>query len=168
MRFICHCVACAASFQATAHNAKYCSDLCWESSKPIKGLKLRSIRTWTEGSRSRRRKKVRFMRAFDWAFRQQCLVREHTRRARNRGNGGTHTVWDIARILALQGHKCLYCATALTPNNTHIDHIVPLFRGGYNGADNLCGSCEACNVSKGRKDPIDWLMRAHRVACGIN
>lgn len=83
-------------------------------------------------------------------------ARQHTRRASRRGNGGTYTPDDINELYRLQRGKCGYCRTKLKGANQHIDHIIPLFRGGSNGRSNLQLLCRSCNTSKGAKDPIDY------------
>lgn len=44
--------------------------------------------------------------------------------------------------------KCHHCGTALDPQTFHIDHLVPIARGGLSHNDNLVGSCPPCNLSK--------------------
>jgi 5-methylcytosine-specific restriction endonuclease McrA len=81
------------------------------------------------------------------------------RKARKRGNGGSHTASDIADIFALQNGRCAYCRTDLKKVRRHVDHVVPLAKGGSNGRRNLQLLCEPCNLSKGSRDPID-VMRS--------
>ena len=45
--------------------------------------------------------------------------------------------------------KCAYCAGQLLYNDPwHIDHIVPLAKGGSNDESNLTLACALCNVKK--------------------
>jgi 5-methylcytosine-specific restriction endonuclease McrA len=77
------------------------------------------------------------------------------RRARKRGNGGTHTANDINDILKLQKGKCAYCKARLGKSNErHVDHIIPLIEGGTNDRRNLQILCRPCNLEKGRRDPL--------------
>jgi 5-methylcytosine-specific restriction endonuclease McrA len=57
---------------------------------------------------------------------------------------------DISRLLM---KDCAYCK--LRPSQ-HIDHIIPLSRGGDNSLGNLTGSCASCNLSKGSKFLMEW------------
>jgi 5-methylcytosine-specific restriction endonuclease McrA len=101
------------------------------------------------------------------ANKDRCLVHKHTRRTKEHDNGGRHTHQDIADILASQDGKCAYfayCKTELTPQNKHIDHIMPIVAGGSNNRSNIQLLCRPCNCSKGARDPIihcqslGWLL----------
>jgi len=81
---------------------------------------------------------------------------ERKRRAQMYGNGGTHTADDLAEILKTQNHRCAHCRADLKKTKKHVDHIMPLARGGSNGRENLQYLCAPCNHSKGAKHPIDF------------
>jgi 5-methylcytosine-specific restriction endonuclease McrA len=70
---------------------------------------------------------------------------------------GSHTVADIERIFKLQKNKCAYCKCRLTKH--HIDHIVPLSRGGSHNKENIQLLCPRCNMSKSAKDPIQFAQQ---------
>jgi 5-methylcytosine-specific restriction endonuclease McrA len=38
----------------------------------------------------------------------------------------------------------------------HVDHVVPLVRGGSDDPSNLVIACVPCNLSKGDKLPHEW------------
>ena len=42
--------------------------------------------------------------------------------------------------------------------NYHIDHIMPLALGGYNGPPNLQILCRTCNQKKYCKHPVDFMQ----------
>ena len=52
----------------------------------------------------------------------------------------------------LYKQPCLYCGAP----SEHIDHIVPLSRGGKHSIGNLTGACASCNLSKGSKFITEW------------
>jgi hypothetical protein len=52
------------------------------------------------------------------------------------------------RILARDGHRCRACGAT---KKLHIDHIVPVSKGGTSDDGNLQVLCEKCNTSKGAK-----------------
>ena len=54
------------------------------------------------------------------------------------------------------GHsfKCKYCEKPLT--EYHVDHVVPLCKGGDNSKENLVIACPKCNLSKGGKLLSEW------------
>ena len=74
------------------------------------------------------------------------------RRARKHQAPGTHSAADIKRILLRQGKRCVYCKASLA-DGYHVDHIIPLAKGGGNGPENLQCLCPTCNLSKGDKLP---------------
>lgn len=54
----------------------------------------------------------------------------------------------------LLGDPCSYCGAPAE----HIDHIVPLSRGGGGDWDNLTAACADCNMSKGAKSLLDFML----------
>ena len=77
------------------------------------------------------------------------------RRAKKRQASGSHSASDVKRILIRQGKRCVYCKASLDAGY-HVDHIVPLAKGGRNGPDNLQCLCPTCNMSKGAKMPEEF------------
>ncbi len=75
----------------------------------------------------------------------------HARRARLAGNGGHLSRW-IAGILWAQQHGlCAACEVSLYKTGHHLDHVIPLARGGKNEDDNVQLLCPKCNLKKGSK-----------------
>ena len=77
------------------------------------------------------------------------------RRAIKMAAVGSYTPADIANIYKSQNGKCRYCNIEVG-NKYHIDHVVPLSRGGSNYPDNLVIACHSCNESKGAKLLSEW------------
>ena len=80
------------------------------------------------------------------------------RKAQRRGAEGFYTVDDIAAIYRMQGGRCAYCPTLLTPDNQETDHITAITNGGSNWPSNLQLTCRPCNRSKSAKDPITFAQ----------
>lgn len=89
---------------------------------------------------------------------QMIRANLHNRKAKKRGNGGTHTGKEAEDLLIKQKYICVYCPQKLKENNRHKDHIIPLALGGTNNIDNIQWLCPKCNLSKGAKHPIDWAQ----------
>ena len=93
---------------------------------------------------------------------------EHARRSsraaasryisRKRRAKGTHNAYDIERQYKAQKGRCYYCGDKVG-KSYHVDHVVPLSRGGSNSPDNIVIACIHCNVTKGGKLPHEWGKR---------
>ncbi|QDP58780.1 MAG: hypothetical protein GOVbin1573_67 [Prokaryotic dsDNA virus sp.] len=72
---------------------------------------------------------------------------------RRRLSGAT---WERIRreVIARDGEYCRYCWQRC--KDIHIDHLVPLSKGGTNNLENLVVACRPCNLSKGAKDWFEW------------
>ena len=87
---------------------------------------------------------------------------EATRRARRAGNGEFTIANKDARRLA-NAYECSACGARFTGRNPkHIDHVVPLSRGGIHGIGNLRALCARCNTSK--KDAFNSVWRYKEAA----
>lgn len=100
-----------------------------------------------------------------WYAEHSERVRAYSRNraARERNAEGTHTLADEQAQFDRQKGHCYYCGCKLTktprlPNSSHVDHVVPLDRGGRNSPDNLVIACQHCNCGKKNKLPHEWIQ----------
>jgi 5-methylcytosine-specific restriction enzyme A len=56
-------------------------------------------------------------------------------------------------VLERDRFQCQSCGKAAQETPLHIDHIIPLAKGGANDMSNMHTLCQSCNLSKG--DRID-------------
>jgi 5-methylcytosine-specific restriction endonuclease McrA len=63
---------------------------------------------------------------------------------------------DIARLARRYRGMCAYCG--IRPYE-HLDHVVPLIRGGVHSIGNLLPACAPCNLTKGPRLLADWRHR---------
>lgn len=70
----------------------------------------------------------------------------------------TYSVID--EIKTKYDNKCAYCGKECS-NEYHIDHKLPLSRGGGNNIDNLALSCPTCNLKKNNKTDVEFI--GHKV-----
>lgn len=68
---------------------------------------------------------------------------------------GSHTLDDILEIYEKQKGKCAYCKKKVG-EKYHIDHILPLNKGGSDDKYNICIACPRCNQTKSDKMP--WVF----------
>ena len=80
-------------------------------------------------------------------------------RARKALAPGSHTAADIRKQLAAQKRKCWWCFTPLDGNGYHVDHLIPLYRQGSNGPENIVIACPACNLGKNARMPWEFNGR---------
>lgn len=103
------------------------------------GPKIRATKAWIEKNQERAR------------------VRTRNHRARKRAAEGIHTASDIDALFGKQAGLCL-CGADLVLGY-HVDHIIPLSRGGSNWPANLQLLCAPCNCSKGPRLMSEWVDR---------
>ena len=82
------------------------------------------------------------------------------RRARIKENGVEEFSYEDLRIFWLGQNilddRCYYCLKSLPDGPEHIDHYIPVAKGGSHTKVNLRPSCADCNLKKRDKDPIDF------------
>lgn len=88
--------------------------------------------------------------------RQAVARRRH--RAQKYGATGDHSFNDVLLQYQAQQGKCYYCEINVG-DDYHVDHVVPLTRGGSNGPENIVIACPSCNCSKGNRLPFEWTER---------
>lgn len=82
---------------------------------------------------------------------------------------GRHTPKDVAILYERQKHKCATCKKHISnkpgPSKYHVDHVMPLTKGGSNWPDNLQLLCPTCNIRKKNKHPDDWAKQNGMLFC---
>lgn len=93
-----------------------------------------------------------------WKAGHKPRLAEYARRRRAKTLGA-----DIAEVGAVYEQvararriRCYWCLRFVPRSQRHVDHIIPLSKGGSHTAANLCCSCAACNLSKGAKMPEEF------------
>lgn len=107
--------------------------------------------------------RLEYLRQYRKSDHGKAVVRanNHKRRARE-GGRGKFTPAEIADLRVGQTDdrgnvRCWWCGKVM--NHWHIDHVIPISRGGKNETGNLCLSCPHCNISKHNRLPQEWAGR---------
>ena len=96
------------------------------------------------------------------ANRERFYSYVRNRKAKKKAAAGKHTHKDVADLFTKQRGKCVYCKEKLVKsgsNKFHVDHIIPLSKGGSNWPHNIQLLCRPCNQRKHATDPIEWAQR---------
>ena len=80
---------------------------------------------------------------------------KHKRRAIEKsGDVTTKQLLELTK----NAKTCYWCNTSLKNKVVHIDHYVPLSKGGLHTISNLVVTCSECNLKKNAKDPLEFAM----------
>lgn len=114
---------------------------------------LQYDREYNERNRDRKRATAQRIREKN---RDRYRSYQHQYRTRKLANGGSHTAEDIQRQYESQQGCCFWCSVQVTAY--HVDHVIPLSRGGSDYPENIVIACPTCNVSKNDKLPYtEWV-----------
>ena len=83
---------------------------------------------------------------------QKRALYEQIRRARKRANGGSFTLRELNDLFAQQEGFCAYCGELLYrrfDSEVHVEHRIPVSRGGNSDINNIALACSKCNLAKG-------------------
>jgi 5-methylcytosine-specific restriction endonuclease McrA len=90
--------------------------------------------------------------------RDLCNLWKSARRAREASGVGSVPANIVSVLMNLQRCSCAACKVDISKIEYHIDHIVPLSKGGLHDKSNLQLLCKKCNLTKSAKHPIDFMQ----------
>jgi HNH endonuclease len=93
-------------------------------------------------------------RGLDYSEDDERRTREYEARSRRRAlTTGANVIGYVNRqaIIARDNSTCHICGQHVETSDIHLDHVIPLARGGEHSADNLRVSHSTCNLSKGAR-----------------
>ena len=94
----------------------------------------------------------------EWLARNPHKRREHEAARRAKASRTErYTAADVDRLLVLQKSRCVYCKRSIKAK-FHVDHIVPISKGGSNSPKNIQLLCQPCNQMKHARHPIDFAQ----------
>lgn len=157
------CKICGTEFRATGSKSTYCSDECF-----VEGRSRRRARIYRQNNPAIERACPHCGNAFtpkrsDARFcSTKCEQSAHNalRKAKWRVRHADGAVEEISRayIIARDKSRCHLCGKKCKPTEIHLDHLVPLARGGDHSAANVRVACASCNMEKGARARNEQLL----------
>lgn len=74
-------------------------------------------------------------------------------RAKQAGHEPIVQEFTLADVVARYGAQCAYCSGGPFE---HLDHAVPISKGGPHTIENVRPACAACNIAKHNRTPDEW------------
>jgi 5-methylcytosine-specific restriction endonuclease McrA len=94
-----------------------------------------------------------YYRSYWAANKDKERIYKENRRARKR-EAGTYTITK-REVIRLYNSPCVYCGSS---RQIHMDHVIPLVRGGRHSIGNIVPACQRCNCEKHAKLVIEWKL----------
>lgn len=111
---------------------------------------------WRGGAEARKERLRRSGKQKEWTKRYRKnnpdKVREFALRRKSRKSAPL-PYGTIPKIREMQKNRCAICRASLAKGD-HLDHIMPLAKGGQHTPANLQLLCPPCNLAKSDRDPI--------------
>ncbi len=145
----------AKRFQSTPEYKKYLAKYRRENIDKVRQQQRDSVRR-------RRANNPEKVRQYDREYRQRENARitdkagSQQKRARKKQAPGSFTAQDIKNKYISQQGLCYWCNDSIE-GDYHIDHYIPLSRGGSNFPDNIVLSCPSCNIRRHNKLPDETV-----------
>ncbi len=89
--------------------------------------------------------------------RYQVATRRYKTRRKNAAGHFTFEQWQ--EKLCYHGHRCYLCKDPLTDKKIHVEHRIPISRGGSNWIANIAPACDSCNLRKNNKTEVEFKKR---------
>ena len=106
-----------------------------------------------------REQKSAYNRKYRAENRETCRQNDHRRRAlifnSTLGDRSAIAAWE-AKWSSKKTVVCHWCRKRVKTASVHVDHVIPLSKGGPHAVENLCVSCAKCNHTKHSKLPEVW------------
>jgi hypothetical protein len=91
--------------------------------------------------------------AYQKAYTEAHIDEHNDRGARRRALVRGADVEKVSRAVVYKrdGGRCHICGKKVPKKGWHLDHLIPLKRGGEHSYKNVAVACPKCNLSKGTK-----------------
>lgn len=150
------CVTCLAEIMVSPERKKY--------DRQYYRSNVERIRVRSRAYAKRNHKRV-LEKAKEWARanreKRRAIADNYKHRRRAWTEGGVSTI-KLYQWKRSQKKVCYWC-NANCRSEYHVDHYVPLSRGGAHELDNLVIACPSCNHRKSAKDPLEFAAEVGRL-----
>ena len=166
------CKNCSKEFEKEHFNQKYCSDECCRKAKKkqdkIYGLFYRQTEKSKESVKNRlikyrnSEKGKNKIKEYHKKYRETLIGKlnhrkgEHKRRIKKLNGIHKDYTSQLKEVKSLKTFTCYWCGEKHDIKDLHLDHIIPLSKGGADIWDNIALSCANCNLSKQNKLPEEF------------
>lgn len=111
---------------------------------------------WYEANREREAERIK---AWQKANPDKCRAYSQARRALELEALVDNDI-TVTGLRELYDDLCFYYLDPLyfdVPFAVHVDHLIPLSKGGEHSWNNVCLACATCNLTKNAKNPLEHL-----------
>jgi 5-methylcytosine-specific restriction endonuclease McrA len=163
------CERCGEAFSPSRSTQKYCSRRCADCAKAeayrtrhrerVLAQKRASAAKWRAAHPEESRARSKSYREANPETARAAVRRWHKANPLRKASYETKRralkqgVPSDGLVVDLTDRCCAYCGAPAA----HVDHVVPLARGGHDTLANKVPACMTCNTSKGAKDPEVWM-----------
>ena len=123
--------------------------------RQCKSCRRAHVKEYRENNVDKERKRIK-----KWHRKNPSKGKYYESNRRALKNNASIGLVDYGELLAMNVKNngkltCVYCHRGIR-GAYHVDHIIPLSRGGSHSMDNLAIACPACNLAKSNKLLSEW------------
>ena len=98
-----------------------------------------------------------FLKEYRKTYNYKISKRNSENKRRTLTKSGDVTTIQLRELIE-GAKKCYWCESKINKKDYHIDHFVPLSKGGSHTISNLVIACPKCNLKKNAKDPYQFAI----------
>lgn len=130
-------------------------------SDPVKWRAYKSA--WAKRNADKVQASRRKRYANDPAYRLKCNAYARQREARKLNAKIGNLKEFLKQLATAKHHKCYWCHKLIPLGKIHLDHVMPLVKGGAHAAFNLVTACQSCNCHKQGQHPNQFIKNGQLI-----
>ena len=168
-----NCKICNKEFIPNVHNQKYCSLECQYKARQLreyirtKSGKRKEYRKEYEKSEKRKQYRKQYHKGKKYqeyhkkylsTLKGKITISKYVNKRRALKKQVFHEDYtsQLKEVKSLKAFTCYWCGKKHDIKDLHLDHIIPLSKGGADTWGNIALSCKHCNLSKNNKLPEEF------------